>query len=210
MRDKFMEISEAITTIFRNTLLLLAVINPLGNIPVFSDLTWRLEPGERVRTMNLAVLTAFLIVIIFALIGNWSLRYLFNVTVMELQIAGGILLFIVALGGVMPRNKLHNDTKDTKMLAIFPIACPMLVGPGAITMTIIISQAIGHWMMILTALSTFVVVLLLVRNACRLTQLLGPYVGNVLARLLYIMLAAKAVSMVLAGAEQFYQKLHGG
>jgi len=49
--------------------------------------------------------------------------------------------------------------------------------------------------------------LTIVRNACRLSQFLGPYVGTILARLLYIMLAAKAVALILAGAEQFYRKL---
>ena len=202
-----MEWSEAVATVLRNTLLLLAVVNPVGNIPVFSDLTNRLEVRQRRVAMNLAVLTAVVIVVIFALIGNWSRVNLFNVSVMELRIAGGILLFIVAIRGVMPRRRTRCPSEDPKMVAIFPIACPMLVGPGAITMTIIITQSIGQAMMLLTAAVTFAVVLLLVRNACRLTRLMGPYVGTVLARLLYIMLAAKAVAMVLDGAKEFCTRI---
>ena len=188
-------------------LLLLAVVNPVGNIPVFADLTDRMESHLRGRVMNLAVLTALAIVIAFALIGDWLLTYLFNVTVTELRIAGGILLFIVAINGVMPRHQNQTRTDDPNMVAIFPIAFPLLVGPGAITLTIIMAQSIGHMLMTLTAAITFVIVFVVVRNANRLARLFGPYVGKVIARLLYVLLAAKAVSFILTGIETFYRHL---
>ncbi|MBN1125903.1 MAG: MarC family protein [Sedimentisphaerales bacterium] len=202
-----MEVSEAIAILLRHTMLLLAVVNPIGNIPVFADLTWRLEMRERRHVLNLAVLTGLGIIVVFALIGNWALVHLFNVTVMELRIAGGILLFVVAINGVMPRHKPYGRVEDPRMVAVFPIACPMLVGPGAITMTIIMTQSNGHVLMIVTALITFMIVFLVVRNAYRLSRLLGPYVGAVIARLLYILLAAKAVALVLDGIREFYRQL---
>lgn len=203
-----MDAFEMAATVLRNMLLLLAVANPIGNIPVFADLTNQLEQGERKHVMNLAVVTAMGIVIVFSLIGNWALIHLFNVTVMELSIAGGVLLLIIAIHGVMPRHESYAPSKDPRMIAVFPIACPMLVGPGAITMTIIITQSIGHFLMIVTALMTFLIVFLIVRNAHRLIRLLGPYVGAVAARLLYIMLAAKAVALILDGIREFYSQLH--
>jgi len=202
-----MQWSELIAAFSRNALLLLAVVNPVGNIPVFADLTARMKAAERGHVMNLAVLTALGIVIVLALIGNWALVYLFNVTVTEVRIAGGILLFIVAANGVMARRGHHNHSTDPRMIAIFPIAFPLLVGPGAITMTIIMTQSIGHLLMVITAVATFVVVFVIVRNADRLARLLGPYVGTVIARLLYVLLAAKAVSLVLTGIETFYKQL---
>jgi len=203
-----MEWSEVIATIARNALLLFAVVNPVGNIPVFADLTASMEIRQRSLVMNLAVLTALGIVVAFALIGNWALVYLFNVTVTEVRIAGGILLFIIAVNGVMPRrDKAYLRSEDAKMVAVFPIAFPLLVGPGTITITIIMSQSIGHLLMVATAVATFVVVFVIVRNATRLARLLGPYVGTVIARLLYVLLAAKAVSLILTGLEAFYRKL---
>jgi multiple antibiotic resistance protein len=190
--------------VIRHGLLLLAVVNPIGSIPIFADLTRELEQRERGNVMNLAVLTSLLIVVVFALIGNWSLKYLFGVTVSELKIAGGILLFVVALRGVIPSGNPSQETvTDPRMLAVFPIAFPLLVGPGAITVTIITTQAIGHILMIVTAIVTFFVVFLIVRNAHRLMHLLGPYAGLIIARLLYIFLAAKAVAMVLDGTDDF-------
>jgi len=193
--------------ILRNTLLLLAVVNPVGSIPLFADLTDRMETRQRTNVMNLAVLTALAIVVVFALVGNWTLVYLFNVTVTELRIAGGVLLFIVAINGVMPRQRTQVRADDPKMIAIFPIAFPLLVGPGAVTITIIMTQSIGHLYMTLTAIVAFAIVFVVVRNANRLSRLLGPYVGKVVARLLYVLLAAKAVSLVLTGIEEFYKHL---
>ncbi len=189
--------------VIHHALLLFAVVNPIGNIPVYVDLTREFDRQERARVMNLAVLTAFLIVVIFALIGNWSLSYLFNVTVRDLEIAGGILLFVIALRGIMPSGDMYPPQKDRRMVAVFPIAFPLMVGPGALTVTIITSQSIGPVLMIMTAIVTFVLVLLIARNAARLMRLAGPYAGMMIARILYIFLAAKAVAMVLHGVEKF-------
>ncbi len=189
--------------IIHHGLLLFAVVNPIGNIPVYADLTRELEIRERGNVMNLAVLTSLFVVTIFALIGDWSLVYLFNVTLGELEIAGGILLFIIALRGVMNQGTVYQHPKDSRMLAVFPIAFPIMVGPGAITVTIITSGAIGQVLMVITAVVTFFFVFLIARNADRLMRLVGPYAGMMIARLLYIFLAAKAVAMVLDGTGEF-------
>ncbi len=192
--------------IIHHGLLLFAVVNPIGNIPVYADLTRELEIRERGNVMKLAVLTSLFVVTIFALIGDWSLVYLFNVKLGELEIAGGILLFIVALRGVLATGPVYQHPKDSRMLAVFPIAFPIMVGPGAITVTIITTGSIGQGLMVITAVVTFFFVFLVAWNADRLMRLVGPYAGMMIARLLYIFLAAKAVAMVLDGTTDF---IHG-
>lgn len=201
--NPFTESSGTLHLVIRNALLLLTVVNPIGNIPIFADLTRELEQRERGRVMNLAVLISWLIVVVFALVGDWSLTNLFNVTVSELKIAGGILLFMIALRNVLPTGAPYQHPKDSTMLAVFPIAFPLLVGPGAITLTIITTQQIGHLLMIVTAAATFLVVLLITRYSDFLMRLMGPYAAMVIARLLFIFLAAKAVSMVLDGTADY-------
>jgi multiple antibiotic resistance protein len=193
--------------IVHHGLLLFAVINPIGNIPVYVDLTRELEKRERARVLNLAVLIAFSVVVIFALIGDWSLSYLFNVNVSELEIAGGILLFIVALRGILAYGAAYQHTQDRVMVAVFPIAFPIMVGPGALTITIITSQAIGQIPMIFTAVFAFALVFLIARNSHRLMRIIGPYAGTMIAKLLYIFLAAKAVGMVLDGISAFLKQV---
>ncbi|MCL5279305.1 MAG: MarC family protein [Planctomycetes bacterium] len=194
-------------SVIHHSLLLFAVINPIGNIPVYVDLTRELEKRERARVMNLAVLIAFSVVVVFALIGDWSLSYLFNVNVSELEIAGGILLFIVALRGILAYGAAYEHPKDRVMVAVFPIAFPIMVGPGALTITIITTQAIGQIPMIFTAVVAFAIVFLIARNAHRLMRLIGPYAGTMVAKLLYIFLAAKAVGMVLEGVGTFLRQI---
>jgi multiple antibiotic resistance protein len=189
--------------IVHHVLLLFAVVNPIGNIPVYADLTRDMEKREQARVMNLAVLTALFVVVVFALIGDWSLAYLFNVSMSELEIAGGILLFIVALRGILPHGDLYPRAQDHVMVAVFPIAFPIMSGPGAITVTILTAQAIGQVLMAITALITFFLVFLIARNAHRLMRLVGPYAGTMIAKLLYIFLAAKAVAMILDGISVF-------
>ena len=92
------------------------------------------------------------------------------------------------------------------MVAVFPIAFPIMVGPGALTVTIITAQSIGQPLMVLTAIVAFALVFLIAHNAHRLMRLIGPYAGTMIAKLLYIFLAAKAVGMVLDGAAAFLQQ----
>ena len=110
--------------IVHHGLLLFAVVNPIGNIPVYADLTRELEIRERGNVMNLAVLTSLFVVTIFALIGDWSLVYLFNVTLGELEIAGGILLFIIALRGVMAQGPVSAPRRTVAWWRCFPSPFP--------------------------------------------------------------------------------------
>jgi multiple antibiotic resistance protein len=198
--------AEPLGLVIHHSLLLFAVINPIGNIPVYVDLTRELEKRERARVLNLAVLIAFSVVVVFSLIGDWSLAYLFNVNISELEIAGGILLFIVALRGILAYSAAYEHPKDHVMVAVFPIAFPIMVGPGALTVTIITTQAIGQAPMIFTAIVAFALVFLIARNSHRLMRLIGPYAGTMIAKLLYIFLAAKAVGMVLDGVGTFLRQ----
>ncbi|MHC4741836.1 MAG: MarC family protein [Planctomycetota bacterium] len=195
--------ADLISLLIRHTLLLLAVVNPIGNIPVYADLTATLEKRERRRVMNLAVCAALSILVVLALIGSWSLKHVFDVSLTKFPIAGGVLLFIVAMRGVIGRNKKLCPSKDKNMVAVFPVAFPMMVGPGAITATIITSDLIGHWLMVATAFAAFAIVFCIAHSAHLLMRLIGSYAGIVVARLLYIFVAAKAVSMILSGMEEF-------
>ena len=199
----------AVTLIANNTLLLVALINPFGNIPVYVDLTHNLEAPQRRQVIRTAVTTALALVIVFALIGDWSLKHLFDVTLYEFKIAGGILLFIVAVRGVMfgPRA-IATEQEDCRMLAVFPLAFPIMTGPGTLTGTIILTQHCGPLRMVVSALGAFAIVYLVAANAHRLMKFLGQYAAMIIPRLLYIFLAAKAVAMVLDGVTTYIHVEH--
>jgi multiple antibiotic resistance protein len=198
---------ELVTRLIHNTLLLLAVMNPIGGIPTYVDVTKSMETQDRRRTLDLAAVTSLVIVVLFALIGQWSLDHLFAVKLEEFKIAGGIMLFVVAIQGVTSgmRGSVLS-TEESKFLAVFPLAFPIIAGPGTLTVTIILAQDTGPFEMMTIALMAFVVVFLIVRNSVRIMELIGPYAGMVIPRLLYIFLAAKAVSMILAGIATFIKQ----
>jgi len=192
-----------VSVVIRGALLLLAVVNPIGNVPLFVALTDNLEPGHRARVLNMAVATAFAMVLFFSFVGDVCLRYLFQVTLAEFKIAGGILLFVVAARGVFsPSGRFISGPHDERLLAFFPLAFPIMVGPGTLAVTIILAQRSGHLMMGVTALVAFCVVFAIVRGAPVIMRFLGPYAGLIIARLLYIFLAAKAVALVLNGVRE--------
>ncbi len=193
-----------IISLIHDALLLLAVINPIGNIPVYVDLTREMDKNKRREIMNTAVFTSFCLVVVFALIGDWALRNLFDVTIEEFKIAGGILLFIVAVRGVMSGVSSYTSSlKDYSMLAMFPLAFPIIVGPGTLAVTIILAQHRGPIQMVLISFMTFLIVFLIARSSHLLARLLGRYGAMIIPRLLYIFLASKAVALILEAAVTF-------
>jgi multiple antibiotic resistance protein len=189
--------------VIHDSLLLLAVINPLGNIPLYDALTRDVEAAKRRRIFNLAVGIAAGMVIFFSLLGDWALRQLFGVSLADFQVAGGILLFIVAARGVLlPVSRFSSSETDFESMALFPLAFPIIVGPGTIAVTILMAQQSGRGMALAAAAVTFAGVWGLVHASPRLNRALGKMGGMLLARILYIFLAAKATSLVMKGIEE--------
>jgi len=196
-----------LSLVVRETLLLLAVLNPVGSIPFFASLTEKLDADRRAYVLNMSVATAFGMVLIFALVGDLCLRHLFGVTLAEFKVAGGILLFIVATRGVLsPTGEIIAGQHDERFLPFFPLAFPLLVGPGTLAMTIILAQRDGQIMMMVTTSVTFIFVFAIIRGAPVLARILGPYAALIIARLLFIFLAAKAVSLTLTGLSEAWKQ----
>ena len=190
--------------LIQDALLLLAVVNPIGNIPIYVDLTKKMDKDKRREIMNIAVFTSFCLVVVFALIGDLALRNLFDVTIEEFKIAGGILLFIVAVRGVTSGvNSYTSSLKDYSMLAMFPLAFPIIVGPGTLAVTIILAQHRGPIQMVSISFMTFLIVFFIARSSHLLARLLGRYGAMIIPRLLYIFLASKAVALILEGTVTF-------
>jgi multiple antibiotic resistance protein len=196
----------SITFLIHDALLLLAVINPLGNIPVYRDLTSGMDSGKRRIILRLGVFTAWAMIVGFALLGDWSLKNLFEVTLDEFRIAGGVLLFIVAVRGVMSGSLSYNLlSEDFRTRAIFPLAFPIIVGPGTLAVTIIFAQNRFSVHMLSVSVVSCLIVYLIARSAHSLMRFIGGYAAMIIPRLLYIFLAAKAVSLIMRGLTGFVQ-----
>lgn len=181
-------------------LVMFAMLNAVGNLPIFSDLTSNLNKSERSRTFLVAVAVGGGIVLAFALFGDIMLRNVFDISTSAFKIAGGVLVFIVAARGVLngPVNT-HSIAPNTPNIAIFPIGFPYLAGPGTILTTILLIQNDGRLMIALTVILVYLSILPILHLAPLVEKAIGRVGVLVIARILYIFICAKGVSFVLSG-----------
>jgi multiple antibiotic resistance protein len=189
---------------------LLVVVDPLGLVPIFTSLTARLPAPARRQAAIRASLIAFLILCGAALIGDWLLRQL-GIGLPAFRIAGGLLLFSIASEMVFGvRIVREAQTAEAAVdeqvhnIAAFPLAIPLMAGPGAITAVILLA---GRGYGDPVRLGGLLAVIAIAMLACLIAFLLGTRVskllgvtGNVvLERLLGVILAALAVQFVIDG-----------
>jgi multiple antibiotic resistance protein len=193
---------------------LLVVVDPLGLVPIFTSLTARLPAPARRRVAMRASLIASLIAFLIrggaALIGDWLLRQL-AIGLPAFRIAGGLLLFSIASEMVFGvRIVREAQTAEAAVdeqvhnIAAFPLAIPLMAGPGAITAVILLA---GRGYGDPVRLGGLLAVIAIAMLACLIAFLLGTRVskllgvtGNVvLERLLGVILAALAVQFVIDG-----------
>ena len=144
------------------------VIDPIGSTPIFLVVTEHLDAKEKTKTALHGTLIATLILLFFGLLGNSILAYL-NISFPAFTIAGGIILFIIALEMLFDkRHQRKEESVDftSDKLSVFPLATPLLAGPAAITSVIVsvsatgndfTKQAIGMLALITATLTTFII-----------------------------------------------------
>jgi len=189
-----------VENIVHDYLVLFAMVNAVGNLPIFADLTGGMDKPTRNRTFRIAVLCGVSIVMSFALLGNWMLKSVFEVSIDSFKIAGGILVFAVAASGVLRGPRLASQNQDrSDDIAVFPLGFPFLAGPGTIVTTILLMQRSGHLIAVVAAVLVYLTILPLLQLAPMIERALGRVVVLVIARIFYIFICAKAVTFVLEG-----------
>jgi multiple antibiotic resistance protein len=187
---------------------LFVVIDPAGLVPVFVSLAGGHSPQAQASIARRAVLIAGAVLLSFAIVGGPLLAYL-GISVYALRIAGGILLFRIAVDMVFaqfrretPEEEAEARAKDD--ISVFPLAIPMITGPGALASVLILgTEAQGEPRLFALVLGAAAVVLLVaylaLRGSTRLGRLLGQTGINVVTRVLGLILAALAVQYVADG-----------
>jgi len=189
---------------------LLVVVDPVGLVPAFLAVTHERPDAFRRQVALRACLIAGANLVGAALIGDWLLRQL-GITLPAFRVAGGLLLFAVAFEMVLGLRARH-EAKDAEQaieehsqdIAAFPLAIPLMAGPGAITATILLAGQAAYrpaWLAVLLAVVVVVMAACLAAflAAGRIGKLLGVTGSVVLSRLLGVLLAALAVQYVVDG-----------
>ncbi len=192
-------------------ILLFVVLDPVGMAPTFGAITRGSSELHR-RPMALrACLLSFVILVLFAVAGNTILRHL-GIGLPAFGIAGGLLLFLLAVDMVFARQSGLRSTTEREQaeaagradVSVFPLAFPLIAGPGAMTTVLLLAGRVqGQPWAFAGLLAILALEIGLVLGALllagRITRILGETGANVVSRLLGLILTALAVQLVLDG-----------
>lgn len=133
--DALAFLAAVLPELLRGIISLFIIVDPLGNIPIFISLTKEMEEAEKKKVFHTATLTGLVLLLAFALAGQRILVF-FGITLYSFMIAGGVLLLIIAIR-ILITGGLKEYIESPESVGAVPIGCPLLVGPGAITTTIL-------------------------------------------------------------------------
>ncbi len=183
--------------ILKMSLALFIVVNPLGNVPIFIGLTQDMDVSERKKTYRLATLTGVILLTFFSLVGQ-NVLVLFGIQWDSFLIAGGILLLIVAIRLLVTGG--WGEHKDaTESVGAVPIGYPLLVGPGAITTSILNIQSFGIVSTLLSVMVTFIIVWIILHFIDPIYKVLGKNGSLVITRVMALLIAAISVQYIIQG-----------
>jgi multiple antibiotic resistance protein len=186
------------------------VIDPPGCAPIYAGLTKGASPTHRRAMAIRSVLVASAILFVFALFGEDLLRAL-GISLASFRIAGGIMLFLIALEMVFEKRTQRREDRAAKVaetpevedVSIFPMAMPMIAGPGSIASVMLLmsrNDGLERSLVVLAALATILALTLLALLAAGpIMRVLGVKIEAVITRLLGVLLAALAVQFVIDG-----------
>lgn len=198
---------------------LLAIINPVGAVPIFVALTSEATPAERRRIIR-AALVAVLTILLISLFFGQALLDFFGISISSFRVGGGILILLMAIAMLQARTSPTSHTEEelqtddpATSVAVVPLAIPLLAGPGAIS-TVILYAHRGHGT-VHYALATIDILLVVLIQG--MVFLLVPWITryvsqtgiNIFTRIMGLILAAIAVEFIANGLKGLFPALAG-
>jgi multiple antibiotic resistance protein len=198
----------------------LVIIDPPGCAPIFASLTRGATPAQRRSMAIRSSLIAWAILMFFALLGRPMLHAL-GISLASFRIAGGIMLFFIAIDMVFEkrterrekRAEAFEKTPEVEDVSVFPMAMPMIAGPGSIASAMLWVSRAETPLFVATVLAAITVVMLItvvtLLAAGPLMRLIGDKVEAAITRILGVILAALAAQFVIDGLKQSFPHVLG-
>ena len=196
--------------LIKTFIIFFVVIEPVSLVPMFGAMTRGGEPGYRRKMAWKSVAISAGIFIVFALVGDWLLRLL-GISVSAFKIAGGMLLFLLAVDMVLAREsglrsttvREQEEAKYREDISVFPMAFPLITGPGTLATLLLLTAETSNYLEFSLVLGMGLLALAVTLGFLLLTQplmrVMGVTGGMVVSRLLGVVLAALAVQYVVDG-----------
>jgi len=186
--------------LYRAVISLFIIVDPLGNIPIFISLTENMSKEERRRIFQTATVTGIILLLSFALVGQ-QIFIFFGISMQSFMIAGGILLLLISVKILITGSWGENEVPPESVGTV-PIAIPLLVGPGAITTTILNIRMFDVVVTVISVLIVFLIVWITLRFIDPIYRLLGRSGSLVIARVMALLIAAIAVEYIIDGIRE--------
>lgn len=191
------------------------LMNPMGIMPVFLSMTSELTKRERRRTAIKAILTAGLVLILFAFLGEYMFNF-FGISVAGLQVVGGVIFFIMGydmLNARLSPMKIRSEDVEKYVddISITPLGIPMIAGPGAITNAIILmgeSESYFNSALVIVSIVLVLITLMLVLfGAVGITKFLGDKGNKIMMKLMGLIVMVIAVEFFFAGITPYVKAI---
>lgn len=187
--------------------LLFLVMDPLGNIPIFLSILDKVPPERRRRVLVRELFLALIVLLAFLFCGKYVLGFL-GLSEHAIRIAGGIILFLIALKMVFPVSRsAHAQDEDDEEPFLVPLAIPLVAGPSAMAIVMLLATndpgRMAHWVAAVGI--AWLASTLILLSATGLKNFLGRRGLIAMERLMGMVLIALAVQMLLEGVTAFIQ-----
>lgn len=200
-----------IASLFTKIFFLIAVIDPIGSVPVYLEATKHFDQKHKRKIAVRASLVAFAILLFFILLGQLILEGM-EISLSAFQISGGLILFLFALTMIFGEGKPETEKhmiKDYKHVTIFPVAIPSIASPGAIMAVVLLTDNYLYSIeqQAITTFLVFLVVMLtmgLLLAANYIQKRVGEYGITVISKIMGLILASYAVQSILSGLKDFF------
>ena len=188
---------------------LIALINPLGVLPMFISLTQDFSAVQKQRAIRTAAFTVVAVVAISALLGENIIRF-FGISTASLQVSGGLLILLMALnmlnaqpGGAKTTAEERDEAEHKNAIGVVPLGIPLLTGPGAMSTVIVMAHNAKQPMDYAAIIGSGVVIAILVWLTLQMAQPIARTLGrtgiNIATRIMGLLVAAVAVEFIVDG-----------
>ncbi len=196
---------------------LLAIVNPIGAIPIFISLTTGFQQSDRKVVSKTAALSVFLILIFSLFLGEIILEF-FGITTSSFRVAGGILILLMSISmmyaktnGIKRTEEEVEESESMSSIAVVPLAIPLLAGPGAISTVILYAHkgnGFMHYALVaLVILSVSCLLFLAFSSVKYVSKLLTQTAVNIFTRIMGLILAAIAIEFIANGIKGLFPSI---
>jgi multiple antibiotic resistance protein len=194
------------TFIIKTTIALIAIVDPIGCLPLFLSLTGQHKKINKKNVVKMTAITVFIILVTSLFLGDKILN-MFGITMPSFQICGGILLLIMAISMMLGKHQIiesgQNGKSDKELIAFVPLSIPLLAGPGAMSNMIIAAHQapnlINQGFLVLPCIAVSLLIWLTLSFAENISKVIGAIGTKIITRVMGLLLGSMAIEFITRG-----------